>query len=65
MYVSGLRKNIVFVAVLEDRDYDVMFRKGKVFLKHIATRKLKQIVVRIKNWYALKVEDACKGLRRK
>ena len=41
LYVPGLRKNLVFVAVLEDYGYDVMFRKGKVFLKHIAMRQLK------------------------
>ena len=42
-----------------------MFRKGKVFLKHIATGQVKQIGVRVKNSYALEVKDACKALRRK
>ena len=40
-YVPGLRKNVVSVAVLEDHGYDVIFRKGKVFLKHIATGQVK------------------------
>ena len=37
MYVPGLKKNLVFVSMLEDRGYDVIFSKGKVFLHHIAT----------------------------
>ena len=56
-HVSGLRKNLVSI-VLEERDYEVMFRKGKVFLKHIATRQVKHIYVRFKNLYALEVDDA-------
>ena len=41
LYVPGLRKNLVSVAVLEDRGYEVMFRKGKVILKHIAMGQVK------------------------
>lgn len=51
--------------VLEDRGYDVIFSKGKVFLRHIATRQVKQIGVWVKNLYALKFKDACKALRSK
>ena len=65
LYFLGLRKNLVSVVVLEYHGYEVMFRKGKVFLKHIATGQVKQIGSRVKNLYALKVEDACKDLRRK
>ena len=36
LYVPGLKKNLVSIAVLEYRGYDVIFRKGKVFLRHIA-----------------------------
>ena len=36
LYVPSLKKNLVSVAILEDLGYDVMFRKGNVFLKHIA-----------------------------
>ena len=50
--------------VLEERGYDVMFRKGMVFLKHIATRQVK-LIDGVKNLYALEVEDACKYLRSK
>ena len=63
MYVPGLKKNLVSIAVLEDPGYEVMFRKGKIFLKHIAAGQVNQISVRVKNLYSLKVEDACKALR--
>jgi len=36
MYVPGLKKKLVYVAMLEDRGYDVIFSNGKVFLHHIA-----------------------------
>ena len=63
MYVPGLRKNLVSVAILEDLGYEGTFRKGKVFLKHIATGQVMQISSRVKNLYVLKVEDSCKYLR--
>lgn len=50
---------------LEDHGYYVTFSKGKVFLRYIATGQVKQIGVRIKNLYALEVQDACKALRSK
>ena len=50
---------------MENCGYEVMFRKGKVFLKHIAMGQVKQIGSRVKNLYALEVEDACKSLRSK
>eukprot|EP00253_Pinus_taeda_P013598 PITA_13598 len=56
MYVPSLKKNLVFVSMLEDRGYDVIFSKGKVFLHHIATRQVKRIGVRVKNLYKLEVE---------
>eukprot|EP00253_Pinus_taeda_P009733 PITA_09733 len=34
-YVPSLKKNLVFVAMLEDKGYDVVFSKGNVFLRHI------------------------------
>ena len=42
-YVPGLKRNLVSIAMLEDRGYDVVFSKGKVFLRHIITRQVKQI----------------------
>ena len=41
LYVQGIKKNLFSVAVLEDYGYEVMFKKGKVFLKHIATGEMK------------------------
>ena len=58
-YVPGLKRNLVSITMLEDRGYDVVFSKGKVFLRHIITRQVKQIGSRVKNLYALKVQDAC------
>ena len=50
---------------MEDRDYEEMFRKGKFFLKQIATRQVKQVGSRVKDLYDLEVDDACKALRSK
>ena len=36
MFVSGLKKNLIFVVVLEDYGYDVIFNKGNEFLRHVA-----------------------------
>jgi len=41
--VPGLKKNLVLVAMLEEKGYDVVLSKGKVFLKHIATGQTKRI----------------------
>lgn len=57
VYVSGLKKNLVFVSMLQDQGYDIMFSKGKDFLHHIATGQVKRIWVRVKNLYELEVED--------
>ena len=32
VHVPGLKKNLILVAMLEDRGYDVVFSDGKVFL---------------------------------
>ena len=58
MYVPGLKKKLISVALLEDRGYDVVLSKGKSYLKHVATGKLKQIGVRVKNLYKLEVDFA-------
>ena len=65
MYVPGLKKNLISVTMLEDKGYDVVFSKGKVFLRHITMRQVKQISSRVKNLYALEVQDACKALSSK
>eukprot|EP00253_Pinus_taeda_P014294 PITA_14294 len=51
------KKNLIFVAVLEDRGYDVIFNKGKSFLRHIASGKVKQIWVQVKKLYKIEVGD--------
>ena len=56
-YVSGLKKNLVSIAMLEDKGYDVVFNKGKVFLRHIAMGQTKRIRIRVKNLYKLEVDD--------
>jgi len=37
-YVPGLKKNLVSIVMLEDKGYNVVFSKGKVFLRYITTR---------------------------
>ena len=61
MHVPGLKKNLVSVAMLEDRGYDVFFSEGKAFLRHKATRKSKKIRIHVKNLYKLDV-DGCEAL---
>ena len=56
MYVSSLKKNLVLVVMLEDRGYDVIFRKEKHFLHHIARGQVKWIEIWVKNLYKLDVE---------
>jgi len=36
-YVPGLKKNLVSITMLEDKGYDVVFSKGKAFLRNIST----------------------------
>ena len=47
MYVPGLKKNFVSIAMLEDRGYDVIFSKGKAFLRHIAMGQVKKIGIQV------------------
>ena len=48
-YVPRLMKNLVSVAMLEDKGYNVVFSKGKAFLRHIAMGHTKRIGIRVKN----------------
>jgi len=43
--------------MLEDKGYDVVISKGKVFLRHISTRRTKRITIRVNNLYKLEVDD--------
>jgi hypothetical protein len=58
MHVPGLKKNLVSVAMLEEKGYDVVFRDGKSFLRHKTTGQVKKIGIRVKNIYKLEV-DGC------
>ena len=58
MHVPGLKKNLVSVAMLEDRGYDVVFSDGKDFEPHKTTGQTKRIGIRVKNLYKLEV-DGC------
>ena len=42
MLVPGLNKNLISTAVLEDHGYDVIFSKGKAFLRHIAMSQVRR-----------------------
>ena len=55
MHVPGLKKNLVSVAMLEDRGYDVVFSDGKVFLRHKTMGQAKRIGIQVNNIYKLEV----------
>jgi hypothetical protein len=57
MHVPGLKKNLVSVAMLEDRGCDVVFSGGKAYLRHKATGQVKKIGIQVKNLYMLEVDD--------
>jgi len=64
MHVLGLKKNLISVAMLEDKGYDVVFSEGKAFLRSKTTGETRKIGVRVKYLYQLHVDDcasmACK-----
>ena len=45
MHVSDLKHNLVYVAMLEDHGYDVIFNEKKAFLRHKDTGQVKNIGV--------------------
>jgi hypothetical protein len=61
MHVPGLKKNLVSVAMLEDRGYDVVFSGGKDFLRHKTTGQVKRIGILVKNIYMLEI-DGCAAM---
>eukprot|EP00253_Pinus_taeda_P036303 PITA_36303 len=63
-YVPGVKKNLLSVMMLEDNGYDVVFSKGKAFLRHIATGQTKRIWIRVNNLYKMEVDD-CAALSSK
>ena len=56
-----MKNNLVSVAILEDRGYDVVFSEGKAFLRHKAIGQVKKIGIHVKNLYKLYV-DGCTAL---
>eukprot|EP00253_Pinus_taeda_P023493 PITA_23493 len=56
-YVHGLKKSLVSVTMLEEKGYDVVFSKGKVFLIHIPIGQTKRIGIQVENLYKLEVDD--------
>ena len=57
MHVPGLKKNLISVAMLEDKGYDVVFSEGKAFLHSKETSETRRIGVRVKNLYQLQVDS--------
>ena len=53
MHVPGLKKNLISVAMLEDKGYDVVFSEGKAFLHSKETGETWRIGIRVKNLYQL------------
>ena len=51
MHVPGLKKNLVSVAMLEDKGYDVVLSEGKSFLRHKTMGQTKRIGIQVKNLY--------------
>jgi hypothetical protein len=61
MHVLGLKKNLVSVAMLEDRGYDVVFSSGKAYLRHKEIGQVKKIGIQVKKLYMLEV-DGCSSM---
>ena len=61
MQVPGLKKNLVPVAMLEDRGYDVVFSSGKSYLRHKEMGQVKNIRIQVNNLYMLEV-DGCSAM---
>ena len=45
LHVPGLMKNLISVAMLEDKGYDVVFSEGKAFLRSKTTGETQKIGV--------------------
>ena len=61
MHVPSLKKNLVSVAMLEDKGYDVVFSEGKAFLRHKTMSQAQRIGTQFNNLYKLKV-DGCTAM---
>ena len=61
MHVPGLKKNLVWVVMLEDKGYVVVFSDGKAFLQHKTTGQAKRIGIWVRNIYNMEV-DGCTAM---
>src|ERR1700728_1379350 len=61
MHVPGLKKNLISVAMLEGKGYDVVFSEGKASLRSKTTGETRKIGVRVRNLYQLHV-DGCAAM---
>jgi len=65
MHVPGFKKNLIFVVMLEDKGYDVVFIEEKAFLRNNTIGETRKIGVRVRNLYQLHVDGciamACKA----
>jgi len=48
MYVLDMKNKLIYVVVVEDRVYDVVFKRGKAYLEHVVARKVKEIMFGLK-----------------
>jgi hypothetical protein len=55
IHVPGMKKNLVSVAMLEDRGYDIVFNDGKSFLRHKTIGQVNKIEIQVTNLYKLEV----------
>ena len=53
MHVPGLKKNLFSMAMLEDKGYDVVFSKGKAFLRSKEIGETWRIGVQVKNLFSI------------
>ena len=57
LHVRGLTNNLISVAMLEDKGYEVVCsEKGKLFLRHKETGKVKKVWIWAKNLYRIEVD---------
>lgn len=48
MYVLDMKNKLIYVVIVEDRLYDVVFKRGKAYLKCVVARKVKEIIFGLK-----------------
>jgi len=64
IYVLRQKKNLVSIATLEVKGYDVIFSRGKAYPRHLASGAVTHKDLRVKNLYRLQI-DTCATLSSK